>query len=409
MGPTNVALVKLYQADQQLRAARERLDAAAKNVRVQERRVNDLIAKLKTAQTQHKESQAKSGSVDLDLRSRDAHIDKLRTQQQTAKNNKEYQAFLIEINTAKVDKAKIEEEAMRVMEQVDKAGAEVAGLTTQLEAERKRHVELAAQIGDTLKQLQSEIDALMPARNAAAAVLPAKVIAEFDRLTDRFDGEALSAIAKPDRRREEYLCTACNMDLVPDIYNKLHSRDELVFCPSCRRLLFIPEDLPPEAAINTKPARSEGVPRTKSPGAPRSARSRKMTTIAAATVGDEGEALVVEQRAKGKLGEVLAKAQGESAGRAATADQKPFDFEVSVGGELAGIYKGISAENLERAIKYYMDEAGLTGAVQVASPGAPAALEPASASQSAAEPSVSQGPMPQADVPVVEPASSANG
>src|SRR5918993_4075819 len=144
MGPTNVALVKLFQADQQLRAARERLDAAAKNVRVQERRVNDLAAKLKASQTHHKELQARAANVDLDLRSRDAHIEKLRTQQQTAKNNKEYQAFLIEINTAKVDKGKVEEDAMRVMEQVDKASAETAALSTQLEAERKRLTELAA-------------------------------------------------------------------------------------------------------------------------------------------------------------------------------------------------------------------------------------------------------------------------
>ena len=49
MGPTNIALVSLYRADQALREAQERLDAASKNVRVQERRVNDLIAKQKAA------------------------------------------------------------------------------------------------------------------------------------------------------------------------------------------------------------------------------------------------------------------------------------------------------------------------------------------------------------------------
>lgn len=385
MGPTNVALVKLFQADQQLRAARERLDAAAKNVRVQERRVNDLAAKLKAAQQHQKESQARAGAVDLDLRTRDAHIERLRTQQQTAKNNKEYQAFLIEINTAKVDKGKVEEEAMRVMEQVDKATAETAGLSAQLEAERKRLTDLAAQIDDTLKQLQVEVDALKPARDGAAAALSGKVLAEFERLNDRFDGETLSAIAKPDRRREEYLCTACNMDLVPDIYNKLHSRDELVFCPSCRRILYIPEDLPPEAALNAR-GKSEGTARPRS-AAPRVTRVRKPKAAAAAGGGDAGGTdaaaeVVIEQRAKGKLGEVLAKAQGESVSRAAAADHKPFEFEVHVDGELAGIYKGNSAENLERAVKYFMGEAGLTGNVRVTPPAAapqeqtPQAAEP---------------------------------
>jgi hypothetical protein len=63
----------------------------------------------------------------------------------------------------------------------------------------------------------------------------------------------MGALAKPDPRREEYICSACNMDQAVDTYNKLHSRDELLFCPSCRRVLYIPEDLPPEVAIKAKP------------------------------------------------------------------------------------------------------------------------------------------------------------
>jgi predicted nucleic acid-binding Zn-ribbon protein len=403
MGPTNVALVKLFQADQQLRAARERLDAAAKNVRVQDRRVNDTAAKLKAAQQHHREQQARAGTLDLDLRTRDAHIEKLRTQQQSAKNNKEYQAFLIEINTAKVDKAKVEDEAMRALEQVERAAAESATLATQLEGERARHAEMSAQIGETLKTLQAEVDALLPARQAAAAGLSAKVLAEFDRLAERFDGEPMSALAKPDRRREEYLCTACNMDLVTDVYNKLHSRDELVYCPSCRRLLYIPEDLPPEAAINVKgarPAASEGAPaRAKAPRVSR-ARASKAGKAAGgdgSAAADGGADVVIEPRAKGKLGQVLARAQGESVSRAAAADHKPFEFEVFIDDKLAGIYKGNSAENLERAIKYFLGEAGLSGAVRVVPlAGAPSAgAEPAAASAPAASGSGSALPDPQ--------------
>src|SRR5579885_3193691 len=102
MGPTNVALVRLYRAEMALREAQAKLDSAARNVRIQDRRVNDLGEKLRLAQQKLKEHQSSAGQLDLDLKTRDAHIEKLRTQQQTAKNNKEYQAFLVEINTAKV-------------------------------------------------------------------------------------------------------------------------------------------------------------------------------------------------------------------------------------------------------------------------------------------------------------------
>ena len=138
MGPTNVALVKMYQADQKLREAQGRLDATTKNVRIQERRTRDLTEKINAAQAQLKEKQAHAANLDLDLRSRDAHIEKLRGQQQSAKNNKEYQAFLIEINTGKVDRNKIEEDAIALMGDNEKVSAEIKEMQAQLEGERAK-------------------------------------------------------------------------------------------------------------------------------------------------------------------------------------------------------------------------------------------------------------------------------
>jgi predicted nucleic acid-binding Zn-ribbon protein len=346
MGPTNVALVKLFRADQALRDAQERLDAATKNVRVQERRVNDLAEKLKLSHARHKELQVKSGTLDLDLRTRDAHIEKLRTQQQTTHNAKEYQTFLIEINTQKIEKAKVEELAMSMMEQVETAAKETAELTTSIENERTKLEQLKGQIGDEITRLQTEIQSLKGPREQIATTLPPKARTAFDRLAEHHDGEALSALLKPDRRREEYVCSVCMMDLVTDVYNKLHTRDDMVFCPSCRRILYIPDELPPEMAVNKK----------------------KVTVSSLSNAGasaGETERPKEAPRAKGRLGEILAAAQGESVKNAVDADQKPLEFHVTVDGRVVGDYKGKNAENLERVIRFRLDEAGLKHEVHV--------------------------------------------
>ena len=168
----------------------------------------------------------------------------------TATNPKVYQTFLVEINTAKVDRGKIEDEALTFMQAVETGQAEATTLGTQLETEKARLQTMRDQIRATVARLQTEVDALQPARKAAAAALPPRARDAFERLAEHHEGESMAALAKPDRRREEYLCTACNMNLVADVYNKLHSRDELVFCPSCRRILYIPADLPPELAVH---------------------------------------------------------------------------------------------------------------------------------------------------------------
>ena len=253
MGPTNLALVKLFQADMKLRAAQGRLDATTKNVRIQERRVRDLTERINAAHAKLKEQQAHAGTLDVDLKSRDAHIEKLRTQQQSAKNNKEYQAFLVEISTSKVDRNKVEEEAIKVMEGNEKLAAELKDLQAQHQGEQAKAAAMKSQITEQTAALQAEIDAIKPEREAASQAVPRQAREAFDRLADRFDGEAMSPLIKPDKRREEYSCSACMMDLVTDVYNKLHTRDELVFCPSCRRILYIPDDLPPEMAIKARP------------------------------------------------------------------------------------------------------------------------------------------------------------
>ncbi|HVT89118.1 MAG TPA: C4-type zinc ribbon domain-containing protein [Tepidisphaeraceae bacterium] len=252
MGPTNTALVSLYKADQQLRTAQAKYDSANKDVRVQQRRVDDLAERQRLAHARLMEVRSQSSQVELDLKTRDEHIEKLRTQQQNSKNNKEYQAFLVEINTEKVDKNKIEEELIKLMEQVEKGQADEKELTGQLESEKIRLETMKKEIEGKLVTLQQEIDSLRGPREKAFEAVPPKARDVFERLADRHEGEAMSALGKPDRRREQYICTACNMELVTDVYNKLHSRDELQFCPSCQRILYIPEELPPETAVHKK-------------------------------------------------------------------------------------------------------------------------------------------------------------
>jgi hypothetical protein len=139
------------------------------------------------------------------------------------------------------------------------------------------------------------------------------------------------------------------MDLVTDVYNRLHTRDEMVFCPSCRRILYIPDELPPDLAVNKRKATS----------------SSSSASSAGGESGGQPARPREPSRAKGKLGQLLTAAQGESVKNAVDADQKPVEFQVTVDGKMMGVYKGKTQENLERIIKFRMDEAKLTHEVKV--------------------------------------------
>ena len=169
------------------------------------------------------------------------------------------------------------------------------------------------------------------------------------------------------------MCSACNMSLVADVYNKLHSRDDLVVCPSCGRLLYIPEDLPPEAAINSR-------------GSTASRRSAKSSAAGGSGGGSQAaeKPVVIEPRAKGRWGELLNAAQGESVKAAIDAGNDPVSLQVMVNGELAGFYKGKTREHLERVIRFRMQEEGVEGEANV-SEGSPGTAERFTRGRRAAE------------------------
>jgi hypothetical protein len=96
--------------------------------------------------------------------------------------------------------------------------------------------------------LEAEIEAIRPEREAASSAVPARGHDVYDRLAERFEGEAMCPLIQPNQRNEEYICGGCNMGLVTDVYNKLHTRDDIMVCPSCKRILFITDDLPAEMA-----------------------------------------------------------------------------------------------------------------------------------------------------------------
>ena len=220
---------------------------------------------------------------------------------------------------------------------------------------------MQAQLADTIAKLQAEVDSLQPAREAAAAAVPPQ--APPTRSTGwptATTATPSAAIAKPDRRREEYLCTACNMELAIDIYNKLHSRDEIVFCPSCRRILYIPEDLTPEAAIAAPKATWSGG------GRPKSAKKASGAAPAGGGGAEAAPPVNIEKLAKGDLGQLLAAAQGESVQAAVVSGSSPVECEVYVNNELAGYYKGRDCGHLERNIKYRLEQVGRQVELRVA-------------------------------------------
>lgn len=242
MGDT-AKLLRLYRIDQQLEGLKSRLNAADRYLRAQDTKLSEIDQRVASLRSQARQLEATAHNDETESNSLEERIAKLRERMNQARTSKEHSALLVEINTLKADKSRLEEKALNSMNALD----EVKTQLEEAEAERKQvegvrevaakdRADRESEIKDRLEELESE-------REQAASDVPPYAMAMYkDRLSFGID-EVMSPVIEQDRRNMEYICEVSNTVLPVELVNKLLSRGEVVTCPSSDAILYLPDDL----------------------------------------------------------------------------------------------------------------------------------------------------------------------
>ena len=239
MGPTLRSLIRLQAIERQLRAKRAALRRTEKIVKQREQNLNQLQATLNAKEEEVKLTRLQSSKLELELRSEEDEITKLRVALNTAKTNKDYSAILTRINTDKADKSKLEDQILTLMAQVDGDQLSCRELGEEIERDGDQLKEVRKEYAAKQVQIQAQIDQLSRQHNQAEEQVPENERQVFSRLVERFDGEVMVEIVKAEQRKTDHNCGGCYMTIPLELVNSLMTRDTLILCPSCGRILVL--------------------------------------------------------------------------------------------------------------------------------------------------------------------------
>jgi predicted nucleic acid-binding Zn-ribbon protein len=238
MGPLLSGLIQLQSVENRLRAAKAKLTRCRRNVILQENQVRTLTNAFEAKKEEIQLTKVQSERLELELKSRDESIAKLRTALNSAKTNKEYAALLTQLNTTKADNSKIETQILDLMKVIEADETECKDIQGQIEEhktildqKRKDAEQLAVKYQQEIDQIQAEWDET--ARN-----VPADARQIFSRVADTYDGEAL-AVVEQHQIGTSYSCTGCFMSVTPESVNLLMTNDDIIRCPNCTRILVL--------------------------------------------------------------------------------------------------------------------------------------------------------------------------
>ncbi len=239
MGATLQALLRLQEIELQLVDIRREIDRKNRQVGTQSGRLQSAEKDVAARKEQLRRQQLQFNELDAEIKARSAHIDKLRQQLNTVRTNKEYAALLSQMNNEKADLSKLETRTLEIMEELEARKRDVSAMEDVQNSESARLQELRAQSGQTSDTLSVRLERLERQRGEAAAAIDPRVMDQFNRLSQRYDGQALAELTPTDPRETEYICGGCFMAKRADILNALRLRDEIVPCKSCGRILYL--------------------------------------------------------------------------------------------------------------------------------------------------------------------------
>jgi len=239
MGSLLNGLVRLQAVENRLRAAKAKLVRCKRSVVIQENTIKTEQAALDAKRQEIKLTRMQCDRLELELKTREQEIAKFRAALNTAKTNKEYATLLTQLNTTKADNSKIENQVLELMKNLETEEAECGKLQAHIDEQKQQLDQIRRDSEAAAVKLQAEGDQIQAEWNEAAKAIPRKVLDIFKRVAENYDGQAVAEISERESKPTGYSCGGCYMGITTESVNLLLTRDEIIRCPNCTRILVL--------------------------------------------------------------------------------------------------------------------------------------------------------------------------
>jgi predicted nucleic acid-binding Zn-ribbon protein len=147
------------------------------------------------------------------------------------KTNKEYQAVLKEIESAKKLNRQREEEILEILEKLEQGQKRITGAEKELEEKRKEMQRQVSELKQKEASFEQEMAGEVRQKEEQEKEIPAELLSKYRMLAGKRQGIAVARVVQG-------VCQACHMNLRPQLYNELQRQETLIICPNCSRILF---------------------------------------------------------------------------------------------------------------------------------------------------------------------------
>lgn len=229
-------LIELQVLDCQIYTLNREKDGFPAQIKTIEAALEKKKIGIKQAEDNLKNLQVKLKEKEITIQQKEEQIKKLQGQLYQLKTNKDYTAMSTEIGGIKADNSVIEEEMLKLMDEIDIGKKKIKGEKELFEKETEASQKEKNVVDARIKEINSNLSELSAKRGDIDPKVDKQLLARYERVLKNRDGIGMGQVV-------DGICGGCHMNLPPQVISEVKIRETVMVCGSCSRILYMDENV----------------------------------------------------------------------------------------------------------------------------------------------------------------------
>ena len=226
-------LIELQKTDTNLRRLKQSLESANERRAAIEHEFEQHAFSIREVQTRRDDLHARRAELERQIAENKTYLERADRNLKHAQNQKEYETAMRETDALQKQILAFETQIVESMEELEKVEAELESRADEISSLDAKRDEALSQFDESTSKDRAEYDGELKHRAEAFSMLPTRLASIYDRMAQRSrDGIAVAEVVNGS-------CSACYMQLRPQVQLEVKKGDEIITCESCTRILYI--------------------------------------------------------------------------------------------------------------------------------------------------------------------------
>ncbi len=226
-------LIELQKTDSNIRKLKRSIETADERRAIIEQEFEQHASSIREIQTGRDTAKHERAELDKQIAEQQIYLTRANRNLKTAQDQKQYETALRETDTLQKQISALETKVLEKMTEIEEFEKVLAGRADEINSLEGNHAQSLTDFDAEIAGNNKELAAETKKREGVFSKIPKNWSSVYNRLIQRsHDGIAVAEVRNG-------ACSACFMSLRKQMQQQLNTKDEIMTCENCARILYV--------------------------------------------------------------------------------------------------------------------------------------------------------------------------